>query len=160
MGATVEEKGFDTAIAAARAARVPLLIAGDGPDLERLKRLAGDGEVQFAGRLDARALSQALADAAALLAPSRWEEPCPYSVLDALAAGVPVLVSDRGGLSEIAGGESSLPAEDQSAWNDAVAQLWRDADGRGERGERALARARERFGENRYYERLIGVYGG
>src|SRR5207237_920551 len=39
-GRLVEEKGYDTAIAAARAAGVRLLIAGEGPDEPRLRRLA------------------------------------------------------------------------------------------------------------------------
>ncbi|MDQ6835176.1 MAG: glycosyltransferase family 4 protein, partial [Actinomycetota bacterium] len=43
-GRLVEEKGFDTAIAAARTVGVPLVIAGEGPDEARLRQLAHGAE--------------------------------------------------------------------------------------------------------------------
>jgi glycosyltransferase involved in cell wall biosynthesis len=159
-GRLVEEKGFDTAIAAAGRAGVPLLIAGEGPDEPRLRALAAGAEVRFAGRLRPEALAEARAGAAVVLVPSRWEEPCPYAVLDAMAAGVPVLVSDRGGLPETVGPDEALPAEDTAAWGRALGELWRDPQLRRASGERALERARARFGEDRYYEALLAVYAG
>src|SRR5437763_1150162 len=115
-GRLVEEKGFDTAILAARAAGVPLVIAGAGPDERRLRALAAGGEVSFRGLLEPGELARVRRDAAVVLAPSRWEEGCPYSVLDGLSTGVPVLASDRGGLPELVGADSTLPAEDPDAW--------------------------------------------
>src|SRR5947209_7272061 len=44
-GRLVEEKGFDTAIQAAGTAGVPLVVAGEGPDEDRLRRLARGAEV-------------------------------------------------------------------------------------------------------------------
>ncbi len=117
-GRLSEEKGYDTAIAAARAADVPLVIAGTGPDEERLRGLAAGADVRFTGLLEANALAELRTRAAVVLAPSRWEEPCPYSVLEALAAGVPVLAADRGGLPELVGEDAVLPASDQAAWSD------------------------------------------
>jgi glycosyltransferase involved in cell wall biosynthesis len=158
-GRLTEEKGFDTAIAAARAADTPLVIAGAGPDEPRLRGLAAGADVRFTGRLDPSALADLRRRAAVVLAPSRWEEPCPYSVLEALAAGVPVLASDRGGLPELVGQEAALPATDGEAWAARLSELWRDPELRSERGALALEHARERFGEERYYERLMGLYG-
>jgi glycosyltransferase involved in cell wall biosynthesis len=157
-GRLTEEKGVETAIAAARAAGVPLLIAGAGPDEPRLRALAAGADVRFTGRLEPSPLADLRRRAAVVLAPSRWEEPCPYSVLEALAAGVPVLASDRGGLPELVGEESTLPATDGAAWGARLSELWRDPRLRAERGAQALARARERFGEERYYNRLMGLY--
>jgi glycosyltransferase involved in cell wall biosynthesis len=158
-GRLTEEKGFDTAIRAARAAGVPLVITGAGPDEARLRSLADGAEVRFAGRLDRDALSELRRRAAVVLAPSRWEEPCPYSVLEALAAGVPVLASDRGGLPELVGQDAVLPAGDQATWTARLSELWQSSHLRAERGAQALERARERFGENLYYEKLMGLYG-
>ena len=56
------------------------------------------------------------AHAAFVVAPSRWDEPCPYSVIEALAAGLPVLASGRGGLPEMVGEEAVLPDRDVDAW--------------------------------------------
>jgi glycosyltransferase involved in cell wall biosynthesis len=157
-GRLVPEKGFDTAIAAARGADVPLVVAGDGPDEARLRRLAAGAEVRFTGRLDHRRLAEVRAGAAVALVPSRWEEPCPYAALDAFAAGVPVLASDRGGLPELVGAEGVLPAEDAQAWSRTLDQLWRSPEARRRRGASALARARDQFGEDRYYQGLREVY--
>ena len=159
-GRLVREKGFDTAIAAARRARVPLSIAGAGPDEARLRSLSAGADVRFAGWLSEEALAAARARAAAVLVPSRWEEVCPYSVLDALACGVPALVSELGGLPELAGRGYALPAGDVDAWASALAALWADPAIRGRAGEAALARARERFGEQRYLAGLLAAYRG
>lgn len=156
-GRLVQEKGFDTAIAAARAASVPLMIAGTGPDEGRLRGLA-DETVTFTGLLSPTQLAELRRRAAIVLVPSRWDEPCPYAVLDALAAGIPVLASDRGGLPELAGPESIVPAGDQAAWSEALRALWQDPDRRRASAEQGLFRARERFGEDRYLERLLEIY--
>jgi glycosyltransferase involved in cell wall biosynthesis len=158
-GRLVPEKGFDTAIAAARAAGVPLVVAGAGPDERRLRELAAGGDVRFTGWVSADALTDLRREAGAVLVPSRWEEPCPYSALDALAAGVPVLGSDRGGLPELIGAERALPPEDASRWSEALAALWSDPTARAKAGADALAHARARFAEGVYYERLMAVYG-
>lgn len=158
-GRLVEEKGFDTAIAAARAAEVPLVVAGAGPDAARLRALAGGG-VRFTGMLQEDELADLRRRAAVALAPSRWEEPFGFTVLDAMAAGVPVLASDRGGLPELVVPDSRLPAEDTEAWTDALASLWRDPSLRLARGRQGLERARTHFSQERFMAGLEQIYGG
>jgi glycosyltransferase involved in cell wall biosynthesis len=159
-GRLVEEKGYDTAVLAARAAGVPLVVAGAGPDEQRLRQLAAGGPIRFTGWVSQTALGELIAGAAVVLAPSRSEEACPYAVLDALAAGIPVLASDLGGLPELVGADAALDARDTGAWTGALRALWEGPQRRAELGEAALGRARERFGEDRYHERLIEVYAG
>ena len=157
-GRLVEEKGFDTAIAAARSAEVPLVVAGEGPDERRLRGLAEGGDVQFTGWLTPEALAQLRERAAVVLAPSRWEEPCPYSVLDALAGGVPVLASDRGGLPELVGPDNVLPVGDFERWRQALISMFSDPERRQRVGVAALERAHANLGEEFYYDRLIDLY--
>jgi glycosyltransferase involved in cell wall biosynthesis len=161
-GRLVEEKGADMAIAAARAAGVPLVVAGSGPDEGRLRGLAKGADVRFLGWLDSEGLAGVRERAALLLAPSRWEEVSGFTVLDALASGLPVLASDLGALPELvqpAWGRV-LPARDVPAWTAAVTELWGDPEGRRSSGEAALKEARERFGEERAYGALMEIYGG
>jgi glycosyltransferase involved in cell wall biosynthesis len=157
-GRLTEEKGVDTAITAAKRAGVPLLVAGSGPDADRLKLLAAGAPVHFAGRLSPSALADARRRAAFAVLPSRWDEPGPYAVIEAMAAGLPALVSDAGGLAEMATGQRVLPARDGDRWAEAMAELWRDREARRELGDAALATAREQFGADRFYSGLMGIY--
>jgi glycosyltransferase involved in cell wall biosynthesis len=158
-GRLVEEKGLDMAIVAAQRAQVPLVIAGTGPDEDRLRSLA-DGSVEFTGLLEPDALADLRSRAAVVLAPSRWEEPCPYSVLDALASGVPVLGSELGGLPELLDPQSVLPARDHDAWTAALERLWAKPALRAERGRHGIERVRADFGEDSYLDRLLELYEG
>ncbi len=158
-GRLVEEKGFDTAIAASRNAGVPLVIAGDGPDASRLRELAAGAEVRFTGRLEPSELAKLRAGASVVLVPSRSDEGSPYAALDALAGGVPVLASDLGGLPELVGAAAALPAGDVQRWSEALQKLCRDRTARRAQSSGALERARSRFSEDRYYERLMDIYG-
>ena len=159
-GRLVEEKGVDTAIAAAARSGVPLAVAGTGPDSPRLQQLAHDHDarVTFLGRIPPEQMMALRAHAAFVLAPSRWDEPCPYSVIEALAAGLPVLASGRGGLPELVGEEKVLPDRDVDAWAVAMRSMWDDDAARIRRSEEALSRARELFGEERFYSALMDVY--
>lgn len=159
-GRLVEEKGFDTAIGACRAAGVPLVVAGEGPDEARLRGLADGAEVTFTGRLTAEELAARRRAAAIVLAPSRWEEPCPYSVLEAHADGVPVLAARRGGLPELVEDELAVEPDDGPAWAAALGELWRDPARRSQLGEQALQRTRERHGEEGYLALLLALYAG
>jgi glycosyltransferase involved in cell wall biosynthesis len=157
-GRLVEEKGYDTAVLAARAVGVPLVVAGTGPDEPRLRRLAAGGDVHFTGLLSHSELGEVRRHAAVVLVPSRWEEPASYAALDAFAAGIPVLASDRGGLPELVGRQAVLDAEDVEAWSRALRDLWENPARREELGTGVLRRAREQLGEDRYYQALMRVY--
>src|SRR4051794_30306562 len=109
-----EEKGIDVAIEAAADAAVPLRIAGEGPAAEELAALARrlDAPVELLGRVDRERLAELLAGAAMVLMPSRYHEFSPYSALEAMAAGVPVVATPMGGLPELIGVERCVPAAD------------------------------------------------
>jgi glycosyltransferase involved in cell wall biosynthesis len=158
VGRLVPEKGFDVAIAAARAAGVPLRIVGSGPDEGRLRELAAGGDVELLGRIEGPELAQLRRLAAVQLAPSRCEEQSPYAVLEAMAAGVPVLVSELGGLPELAGPDASLPPRRPRVWELALSALWNDPGERERRGEAARERALARASPAQAYGALLGVY--
>jgi glycosyltransferase involved in cell wall biosynthesis len=140
------EKGVDVAIEACRRAGKPLVVAGDGPELSRLRELAaGGGEVQFAGHLQGERLAQLRGEAAVALVPSRSGETFGMAAAEAMAAGVPVAASAVGALVELVDEEGLVgregvapPAEDVGAFADTVARLWADA----RAGERGLERVR------------------
>jgi glycosyltransferase involved in cell wall biosynthesis len=158
-GRLVQEKGLDVAIRVAREAGVPLRVAGAGPEEERLRALAAGGEVTFLGRLSGEALARERQGAAVLLAPARSDDPCPMTVIEAMADGVPVLGSDRGGIPDLIGEQAALPAADLAAWTAALRALWSDPAARAVAGAAALERARARHSPDAWYKGLMEVYG-
>lgn len=154
------EKGIEDAIAAADAAGIPLRVAGDGPDRGRLEELGARAgtRVEFLGHVPPEQVRQLLRGAVAVLMPSRYHEFSPYSALEAMAQGVPVVATAMGGLPELIGGERCVPAGDSGALAARLAALWSDGRLRQAEGEDLLDRARERHGEERYVERLLALY--
>jgi len=71
-----------------------------------------------------------------------------------------VLASSRGGLPELVDPGSILPADDATAWAQALRRLWGDRRQLALRGQEALQRARERHDEEIYLERLLAIYAG
>jgi glycosyltransferase involved in cell wall biosynthesis len=129
IGRLAPDKGVDVLLEAWRRLGDPsleLVVGGDGParrDLER--RFAGPG-VRFLGRLEPASVRELMLSARALVFPSRAYESQPMVVLEALAAGLPVLASDLGGRHEILGplGPAWLaPAGDVAGWTAALGRL-------------------------------------
>jgi glycosyltransferase involved in cell wall biosynthesis len=80
-----------------------LLVAGDGPEAARLREQAsrtGATGVQFLGRVGDDVLADVYRAADVSVVPSRAWEGFGLVVLESLACGTPVLVSDEGGLPE------------------------------------------------------------
>ena len=91
-------KRLDLAIAAAGVAGVPLDIIGSGPDLYRLRGLAGPG-VRFLGRRSDAEVARAMATCEALVVPG--VEDFGLTMAEVQAAGRPPIAPAAGGALEI-----------------------------------------------------------
>jgi 1,4-alpha-glucan branching enzyme len=109
LGRLVPEKGVQVLIAALpqilqTVGPVKLLIAGKGPyqpELESLAdRLGVAGQVHFLGFVNDDARNRLLCEATVAVFPSLYE-PFGIVALEAMAAGVPLVVSDTGGLRDV-----------------------------------------------------------
>jgi glycosyltransferase involved in cell wall biosynthesis len=150
-GRVAEEKGVLDAVAACRAAELPLVVAGDGPVLGSLRGLAG---VEALGRLEPAALDALRRRAGAAIVPSRYAEILPLAALEAMAAGVPVVATRAGGLAEAVPAEGLADVGDVAGLAARLRALWRDRDA----GARAIARAREMSAPAAVAARLREVY--
>ncbi len=121
------EKGVDLAIDACRAAAVPLVIAGDGPERAALEAHSRDAEVSFVGRLDAQGLARLRGEAGVAVLPSRAHETFGLAAAEAMAAGLPVAATAVGGLPELLPAGWLAPAGDADALAEVIGRLRGDA---------------------------------
>jgi glycosyltransferase involved in cell wall biosynthesis len=109
IGTMAPHKGCDTLIRAFRSLprqmEATLDIYGNlgrfALFVEELRRLAGDDErINFAGPFSRGWIGSILSGLDVLVVPSRWYENQPGVILEAFAAGMPVVATDLGGMSE------------------------------------------------------------
>jgi UDP-glucose:tetrahydrobiopterin glucosyltransferase len=124
------EKGVAEAIDIARAARVPIEVYGDVYDAEysreQIDSRRGWPGVAIHEGIARTSLWQAMARAAVVLYPSRWDEPFGLAAAEAQACGTPVVAFSRGGLGEvIVDGVTGflVPPDDVRAAAEAVAKV-------------------------------------
>jgi glycosyltransferase involved in cell wall biosynthesis len=135
VGRLVPEKGLDTlleALAENRAARWHLTVVGDGPDRERLERLATAlrlaARVRWLGALPPAALPQVWAELDVLVVASRalptWAEPAAHVVAEAMAHEVAVVGTSAGATPEVIGDAGLVvPPDDPLALAAALRRL-------------------------------------
>jgi glycosyltransferase involved in cell wall biosynthesis len=154
------EKGVDLAIDAAAAAGVPLQVAGVGPEEASLREhaAASGGQVEFLGRLTPERLAVVRRAAALVLVPSRSDESFGLSALEAMGAGVPVIATRAGALPELVGEERCVERGAADALASQLADLWADPERRRSEGDALIARARERYSEQRFTRELLELY--
>lgn len=169
VGRLVTEKGVRTLLHAlaelnGRAGRSPatLLLVGDGenrPELEQLAARLGIGDcVTFAGQKRGQALLDAIAQGKIAVVPSEWEEAMGGVALEILAAGLPLIVSERGGLAECVGSAAwTFPNGDAHALAAQMAALLDDGTVRTSRA--GLAReVVARFDETKLAAEYLALY--
>jgi glycosyltransferase involved in cell wall biosynthesis len=152
-GRLAPEKGVDVLLDAWAAARRrgalgTLVLVGDGPERRALEHRARDqgilGAVRFAG--PAADVTPWLAAADVFALPSRTEG-LSVALLEAMAAGLPVIATDVGGTGEAAGGAAHLVAAgDAAGLAAAIEGLLGDPPRGAALGEAARRRAVARYG--------------
>lgn len=147
----------------AHATKFKLVIVGEGPERERVEAAARslglEASVVFAGHTSDVRPFYALADVLAL--PSH-SEGSPLVLLEAMAAGVPVVATAVGGVPEVAtDGETALlvPPHDPSAFAYALARMLSDTTLARALAERAAAHVAERFSPEARARALVRIYG-
>jgi glycosyltransferase involved in cell wall biosynthesis len=158
-----EQKGLEYLLeAASRLPEVRFAIAGEGSARVALQQRAAalgvDGRVVFLGRRTD--VPRLLAACDLFVLPSLWEG-LPISVLEAMAAGKPVVATAIGGTAEaVIHGQTGMlvPARDGPALADAIATLLGDRALAGRLAMAALERVRSRFSSEAMVAAVVSVY--
>jgi glycosyltransferase involved in cell wall biosynthesis len=124
-GRLVPEKGLETLVRAWTSVPAPLEIVGEGPDEARLRAMAPPN-VTFRPTVSGDRVAELVRTARAVVVPSEWYETAGRTVLEAYAAGVPVLASRVGALPEVVDDDRTgylVPPGSSGAWAAAAARL-------------------------------------
>lgn len=157
VGRFVAEKGLPVLVEAAsrlHSKNFPfrLKLIGDGPErpkIEAAVRARGlQGQVTLTGMLRGEDLRRAIADAAAVVMPSIWEETAGMAAIEQMMRGRVVIASDIGGLGEIVDGAGlKFPPGDVEGLSSCMQRLGSDSELGRKLGDNAQRRAKVLFRE-------------
>ena len=128
IGALTEDKGVSYLLESMaevflKCPHTRLIIAGDGPQRSALQaasqKIDKESRIEFRGRIDHDNIPDLMAKADLLVLPSITTldsiEGTPTVILEAMAAGLPIIASDVGGISEIIrAGENGMLVEERN----------------------------------------------
>lgn len=144
---------------------VQAVYCGDGPDLDRFRQAVQTRGLEASFHLlgERDDVDRILPGTTIAVVPSTWQEAFGLSVVEAMAAGVPVVASRVGGIPEILRhGENGLlvPPGDPAALATSIARLLEDRALRETLAGRARRDALDRFSLERVAVELDGLLGG
>lgn len=146
------------------AMRMRLRIVGEGPDrtvLEQLTSAQGVADVvEFVGRVSHVQVPQVLRSLDIFVALSRLES-FGVAAIEAGAVGLPVVVSDAGGLPEVVLHAQTglvVPKENAQAAADAIVQLVQSRDFRVQLGAQGRLHVQTHYDWNTCLEKMLSVY--
>lgn len=167
VGRVVREKGLGHLLSALSRVHTSwrLLVAGDGPDLDRVKRLARrlrvDTRMNFAGWADRELLRRFYREASLVVVPSVWPEPFGLVGIEAMSYGKPVVAFDVGGIPEwLQDGVTGflITPYDVKEMAAKIDYLLEHPELAREMGMNGRARGEQKFNERKHIARLLEIY--
>ena len=128
--------------------------------LPSLKNQELKGSVHYVGKLDLPQLHSCMMASDIFLMPSLWEN-CPYSCLEAMAAGRAIVSTDQGGMPElIQNGSNGLLArsENPAAFIQCLEMMIENAELRQRLGDAARSSVQARYTDERIAKLSVEVY--
>ena len=168
FGRLSREKGVMTLVKAYMASNcsLPLYIVGTGPIENDIKSFVEENDltqnVKLLGFKQGEELKKLVRESRCVCLVSEWYENGPYSIMEAMAAGKPAIVSNLGGLPELVeDGKTGyiVPSKDIKALSEAIDKICALPDEELlQMGENAVLRAKELFDCEKYVDKLVGIY--
>ncbi len=174
LGRLVGKKGFDVLIRAmpevlAACPKTCCIIAGAGPEESRLKTLAANlgvtDRVRFPGFIPWNQVPEYLHLSDLFVAPSIHDagnlDGLPTVILEAMAAGKPVVASNVAGIPLVViHNETGLlvPEKDQNALTDAICRLLKNGELRDQLGKNGRRRVRDELNWHQVAQQFVAMY--
>lgn len=99
FGHLSKDKGTDTLLEVAkRIPEVQFVFIGYGPSVDKMKDIPN---VEYLGFKSGEELYKIIAEASISVCPSEWYENCPFSVIESISMGTPVVGARIGGIPEL-----------------------------------------------------------
>ena len=142
-----------------------LLIAGDGPERERIDAYISehklDGRITLLGYQNQDSIHKYITNSRFVVIPSICNENCPYSVLEAMEIGKPIVASRIGGIPElIADGENGYlyKADDINELKEKLTLLLDDDEKVNSFAQKSRELYESYYSPDSYYNELIKIY--
>lgn len=142
-----------------------LLIAGDGPERERIEAYISehklDGRITLLGYQNQDSIHKYITNSRFVVIPSICNENCPYSVLEAMEIGKPIVASRIGGIPElIADGENGYlyKADDINELKKKLTLLLDNDDKVNRFAQKSRELYESYYSPDSYYNELIKIY--
>jgi glycosyltransferase involved in cell wall biosynthesis len=152
------EKGIPTLLKAAQSLPdIPFVFAGSGLLEAEIEALPNTTNKGF---LHGNELTNAVKNAEFTIFPSEWYENCPFSVMEALALGTPVIAADIGGVPELVEAEVNgelFESGNATDLSEKIRTLWNDTEKR--KAYKAACQKSRFLTTNEYCQKLLeGIY--
>lgn len=166
LGRLSKEKGILNLIEAiGDIPNAKLLIAGDGPERERIEAYISehklDGRITLLGYQNQDSIHKYITNSRFVVIPSICNENCPYSVLEAMEIGKPIVASRIGGIPElIADGENGYlyKADDINELKEKLTLLLNDDEKVNSFAQKSRELYESYYSPDSYYIELIKIY--
>lgn len=143
-----------------------LYIAGTGPEEEYIREMINkykiEDRVKLLGFLNGNDMKECIRKSAFVVLPSIWNDNCPYSIIETLSIGKPVIGTNMGGIPELViNGENGLicKSNDIDDLKEKMQTLFSDNELLEKLGKNAKKMAKANYSKEVYYNKLIKIYG-
>ena len=165
-GRLAKEKGILNLIEAFSKIDVgTLYIAGDGPEADKIKDTIEekhlDKRIKLLGMLEKEDMKQYISNSKFVVVPSIWYENCPFSIIESLTMGKPVIGSNIGGIPELVqNGDNGFTYEYSNIIELArkMKELFTNEEIVKKLGENAKINAKKAYAKETYYDKIIKIY--
>lgn len=160
------EKGILNVIEALKKLEIgKLIIAGDGPEREKIQNFIKDNKledrIQLVGYLNQADVKKYIKNSKFIVVPSIWYENCPYSILETMEMGKPIIGSRIGGIPElIEDGKNGFlyNYQDVDELSLKMKLLFENEELVKEQSKMSRQLYEEKYNEKIYYKKILGIY--